>query len=345
VFTGRATITYLNHFQLRSFLGFMPGAEYLRLPTSGGSAWLVQDVVPIGGLGAWYGPPKIGKSYGALQLAEAISTGKKHFLGLPIVQHGPVAFLQIDTPRSVWLERVQKMAAAGYDFSNVYFADNQPFPDESPAEQTPFPFNILHDWQWILKELEKIRAHCGRYPVITFIDTLREMFRGDENDSSVMQNVFAATKQAMAPSGSAAMFIAHGKKPIAGFGDDLVSDIRGSGYIAGAVDCLFHCSKTKIKLTSRALEETIIHCERVRRGLPGEGTWKFDTETQELLEAMQEVISEHPGASLSEWGRQLAAKLPDRFAKLKNGGVDAARQQIDDKKHLLKLPILQGRGE
>lgn len=36
----------------------------------------------------------------------------------------------------------------GYDFSNVFFADN--------LSGTPYPFNIITDWQWLKAQLDAI---------------------------------------------------------------------------------------------------------------------------------------------------------------------------------------------
>ena len=63
--------------------------KYIDLP-SAAAPWVVDPILPSGGLLNLYGAPKTGKSFGVIQLAHAISSGEKEWMGYPIRQHGPV---------------------------------------------------------------------------------------------------------------------------------------------------------------------------------------------------------------------------------------------------------------
>lgn len=273
-------------------MSFLSGAAYLALPRDQGN-WLIKDLLPLAGLAVCYGKPKIGKSFFSLGLAEAISNGHPHFLGLPILHHGPVAYLQIDTPRSIWHERLVKAQRDGHDFSNIYIADS--------LSGTPFPFNILEHGGWLKKELLQITEAAGEPPVLVIVDTLRELFSGDENDSSVMRNVIAAIVGAVGPN-VAILFLSHKKKEIFGQGDDLMSDLRGSSYVAGRMDCIIGLRKNTIVFQSRATGEDQIAVSQHEEN----GMWMMDAEEARLLKTMETLYFDNPGESVNELARLLA---------------------------------------
>src|SRR5574341_1381405 len=112
---------------------FAPGDEYVTLPRDP-ETWLIKPLWPVGGWLNIYGQPKKArKSYLALGMAHAISAGLDSWLSFPVHKHGPVLFLQVDTPRSLWAPRLEDLASAGWDLSNVFVAD---------TKMSPFPFNV-----------------------------------------------------------------------------------------------------------------------------------------------------------------------------------------------------------
>jgi RecA-family ATPase len=219
-------------------------SDYLSLPRST-HAWIVQDILPTGGLSNLYGKPKVGKSFAALQLADAIGDpARVDWLGFPIRTHGLVAYLQLDTPRELWHERLEEAHTHGLSFANVVFTDQL---------EAPYPFNILGDgFEWLRREIAAIS------PLAVIIDTLRELHGGDENDSSVMKNVIAAARAACGT--SALLFLAHSRKGIAS-GDahhepDITDEMRGSGYVSGRMDCVIRLTNRTVQAKGRAIADT-----------------------------------------------------------------------------------------
>lgn len=189
--------------------------------------WVIKDLVPVSGLTNIFGKPKAGKSWGALGMALAIANHEPEWLGFAVQKHGPVAYLQIDTPRGEWASRVRALAALGHNFSHVFMADMLMIPS--------FPFNILDGEQ--MKALKESLAIVQ--PVVVFIDTLREAHPLNENDSTDMRNVVSQLVAACRP--AAIVLISHTRKDTmftAVGGDDLMNDARGSSYIAGRMDAI-----------------------------------------------------------------------------------------------------------
>jgi RecA-family ATPase len=297
---------------------FIAGSEYASLEVE--ATWLIEDLIPVGGLANLYGKPKAGKSFLALGIAEAISQGHTHFLGLPVLHHGPVAFLQLDTPRSVWLERIKKTQKYGHNYSNVYFADT--------LSGTPFPFNILELHQWLFDELKRIK------PVLLIVDTLRELHAGDENDSSVMKNVISALNRVILELQIAALLLSHRKKEQMGQADDLMSDNRGSSYIPGKMDAIFALSKNALTFQSRAAAQETIAVEQD----PDSGMVVLDREEQRMLNVMAECYLEDPGASQRKVAEMLASKLKEW--KGEKMTFDSARGHVRRKGALVKPKLV-----
>jgi RecA-family ATPase len=264
---------------------FLWGDAYLaqrREPLS----WVVQDLIPTGGKANLFGRPKAGKSFLALQMASAVSQGLPHFLGFPILKHGPVAYIQIDTSASVWFERVKDQAALGLSFEKVAFADTD--------TGTPFPLNILTDAPTIKQQLATIK------PVLVFWDTIRETHAGDENDSSVMKNVVSQLLDATRGEGWAAAncFLSHRKKENPNYEEDLMNANRGSSYLAGACDSVMQLSakfdaRSKV-ITSGTLEFQGRTHGYKRLGLTfGEESclWEVDAEEAKLLNTIADAVS------------------------------------------------------
>lgn len=225
--------------------GFIRCSEYAKLP-SDPEVWLIKPLVPVGGWVNVYGKPKKArKSYWALGAAWAVSTGQDRWLGFDVKKHGPVLYLQADTPRNLWKQRVADIESGGYDLSNVWCAD---------PLRMPFPFNIGYHEEILGDMIAEVREEAGEDPVLIVLDTARKLHTGDENssqDTTVFMNAFeGATGAEMAK-----LLVSHDKKGggmDAKKGDeddpsdgvDLMEGARGSTGVAGAVD-------TVVKMTPK----------------------------------------------------------------------------------------------
>jgi RecA-family ATPase len=191
-----------------------------------------------------YGIPKAGKSFAAMQLAHAISNEKvSEWLGLEVAQHCPVAYFQLDTPRTIWMERIETFEKElGYSFDNVYFADLNLIPR--------FPFNILqdNDKQAFQMGLSQLRPQ----PHVVIVDTLREAHNSDEDNATVMRNVISNIVFATRP--AATIFISHARKAsVLTDDDDVINDTRGSSYVSGRMDAIIKQTYNRLLIKSRSL--------------------------------------------------------------------------------------------
>lgn len=232
--------------------GFHSTIEYVGLPRAH-DAWVVEDLVPAAGMTLIYGKPKTGKSYLAMQLASAIACAEtEHWLGFPIMRHGKVAYLQVDTPRTIWAERVEDMIAHGVDFTGVYWAD---------AMDAPYPFNILNPeegYRWLKQHIAALA------PVAVIVDVLREIHGENENDSTMMRNVLAHLRGAVPE--AALILVSHSRKGLEGEhgAPDITDENRGSGYVVGRVDCILRLSEKRLEAKGRAIPDVSLAIVRDR---------------------------------------------------------------------------------
>lgn len=233
-------------------MSFHSSAEYFALPMDE-QPWIIKNVLPLGGKLNIYGKPKTGKSMLALQMASAIATGAPQWMSFGIMTPTPVAYLQVDTPRSLWMERVKHLKAHGLSFKGVFFADRE-------DEDCPYPFDILGSgFPWMQKQFGLLTEELGFAPKVLVLDTIREIHSGSEDDSAQMKNVIAQMEAAWP--GTALVFISHSRKGNAqNFGQqpDLMDENRGSGYVAGRMDCVMWLRENALSAKGRALAETEI---------------------------------------------------------------------------------------
>lgn len=278
------------------------GRDYLALPREP-QPWLLKKLIPISGLVNLYGPPKSRKSYAALGMAEAISNPlREDWNGLPVMKHGPVVYIQADTPRPEWAGRIVRMDLHGFDISNIYFADIQTLPN--------LQLNVLDPDQ--VKRLREVIGDVK--PVLTIFDTLRESFRGDENSSDIMQNVMGNLVLMTYP--SSLMVISHKRKDAMMAGDrmqdDLMEDARGSGYVSGRMDNIMRLTERRLTVKGRAVRQTAWEVipatddydEDDLTSPPPMIVFK-DTSSDKLETAVQILIQQHPEISYAAAAKQL----------------------------------------
>lgn len=270
-------------------LPIVSGFDYLKLPRSP-ETFLIDQLLPVGGSMLMFGDPKVGKSYAALQLACCLTSGVE-WLGFDVPQAVPVVYVQLDTPRSLWADRVQTLSDSGHPVEGIHFADRETL--------NTHPFNILDDQHFSLlrDSLALIR------PGAVIIDTLREAHGGDENDSTAMQQVVARLDAAVKP--AAMILISHARKSNPEHGYDLMNDNRGSNYIVGRMDAICRFSHSSMRATSRTMEE---HSTKLDR--QDDGTW---TLIKDSFRANAEIVmQQNPGKSVRELARLLHEMSSDK---------------------------------
>ena len=171
--------------------------------------WAIPHLLPVG-LAILAGKPKVGKSWLALQIAQAVSAGG-NTLGEQ-VEAGPALYLALeDTPRRL-KERMQKQGwAAGLP------ADFMPMGQF--IEQVGDLRNGGAD------RLARQIKHRGYRLVV--IDTLARSTIGDQNDVVDMTLALDPVQQMAHAHNCAVLMVDHHKKG-GGFDPDVITDILGS---------------------------------------------------------------------------------------------------------------------
>ncbi len=245
-------------------------------------------------------------SFLSMGLAMAVSNGDPEWLGLPIMTHGPVAYFQLDTPRSLWHYDLRTMQSGGWDFNRVYFADRGLLPESL------YPFDArrpeCHAW------MKNAINNMPERPVACIIDVWKEFFQGEENNSDIAQEVMA--KLTDAAGDCALVIVTHPKKVNPEYGADLLSDVRGSSYLVGRVDCIMRLDEKHVTFKSRTAPETKI---RVKRG-PGY-IWVLDADDHEGL-AKQLLLQAPADTPMLQLAKQLSEQTKGQL------GVEAARSLL-----------------
>ncbi len=277
-----------NIYELRP--GFVNLDAYLELPRNPES-FLIKPLIPTGGAALLYGSPKLGKSYLGIQLSLALSGQTPDFFGFHVPQPGRVLYLQLDTPRSVWAQRLAEMIGK----HNIpYNPDLIRLADRESIEH--FPFDILQPLH--TKYLyDEVRRH-GAQAVI--IDTLREVHSGDEDNSTTARNVIANLVGATKP--ASLILISHDRKPNPDREKDIIADHRGSSYITGRMDAIMRLTKTRLHYAGRSIEEGDIRLVRQENGM-------WAQQPDESLETIRRVMYEMTGQPMRAKARALAPLL------------------------------------
>jgi RecA-family ATPase len=268
------------------------GKSYVALPRDP-QPWLIEKIVPSGGAMNIYGKPKLGKSYGALGIAFAVADEKAtEWLGYKVIKHGPVVYLQVDTPRSEWADRIERLSGV-HDIENVYFTD---------LNLVPYPFNI--NQQDVKEALMEVLTPIK--PVLLVVDTLREVHEGDENDSTAMKKVISSLVECTMKSNTSLLLVSHSRKDQVERGEDLMNDGRGSSYVAGRMDIVAKLTEKYLTVQGRSIGHTKIGIEQVPMGRPDGGMIVLNGEKAENEANLKYVLAQ-PDLSDAARARLLAA--------------------------------------
>lgn len=272
--------------------GFLPVDDYLKLPRAS-DTWLVKPLIPAGGAALLYGQEKSGKSAIAIQLAAALSGGSREWLGFPIGLTGPVLYLQLDNPRTTWADRFEILRGNGLEYTgNLFLADR-----ESVEE---FPFDILQPGH-----MAYLKLMCAmRKPIAVFVDTLREVHSGDENESTTARNVIANLAGAIGEQ-AALILISHARKPQPDSDKDLMADHRGSSYITGRMDAILRMTGKRLHYGGRSIEQSSIKLNR----LEFDRAVMFEAAADEAAPLIADLLVNPKLGTLREKARELAKSV------------------------------------
>ena len=274
--------------------------------------WLIEKIVPAGGLMNVYGKPKLGKSFMALGIALAVSNpAVTQWLDRPVLKHGPVVYLQVDTPRSEWADRVSRISEQ-HDISNIHFTD---------MLEVPYPLNI--NVEGVKLGLKQYIAQMDPKPVLLVVDTLREVHEGDENDSGAMKKVITSLVECTMGVNCSLLLVSHSRKDNIDRPDDIMDDGRGSSYVSGRMDVVAKLTEKNVHMKGRSIGATKVAVQQDNTGLIVQNAEKADMEAS-LKMCLEQPVSDRERAKL------LMALVPGLE-------LEAARSRIRDYKAKHKL--------
>jgi hypothetical protein len=267
-------------------------------------AWIVENVLPVGGFSIMIAKPKVGKSTLARQLALSVATGED-FLGMRVRQ-GNVLFISLEEIRGQIRGHFRSMGATGEESIDLYVGS-------TPKEP-----------------IARLREMIGRcHPSLIIIDTLFRFTRAkDVND-------YAKTLDALSPlldiarECSAHILCLHHAKKSEAEGADV---ILGSTAIFGSVD-------TAIVLQKSGDTRSIQTFQRYGTDLP-KTNMHFDAETQRMsLGAMtgnetKERITNDIMKILKLEGSPLGRGVIEGFVRGRKEQIYAALKSLVDSKEL-----------
>lgn len=213
--------------------------------------WLVDELLPDGGLSFVVAKPKVGKSTLAQNLAFCVSRGQK-FLGRGTVK-GPVIYLALEEKKSELKGHFRRMGMTGDD-DIVFLCSRAP---EGALE-------------WLQREVQ------ARKPVLIIIDTFQKFARlKDLNDYALVTNALDAIMQLARESGAHILLTHHTKKAGGQDGDGVL----GSTGLFGGVDTLLEMKRrdgvrslSSIQRYGADLQETVIALDSQTYRINSQGT-------------------------------------------------------------------------
>ena len=233
-----------------------------------------------------YGDAKVGKSFLALQLVSAIQSGD-NFLGFEVPSPGSVCYVQLDTPRSLWADRIETLVSKGLNLTRTKHADRDTL--------NCWPFDALNP-----EHIDILKSAVPTDCKLVVIDTLRAAHLGEENDSKTMANVIAQLVSATQP--AALLMVTHSKKPNYENGPDILADLRGSSAQVAAVDAILRLTKRSFHYVGRAVEEGSVKVER-----QDDGTWA--SAQNDIEDAVTAVIGDSSVESIKAKAKLLSSKI------------------------------------
>ena len=182
--------------------------------------WMIDKVLPVGSFSALFGPPGSFKSFIALDIAEAIATGRT-WMGNEVTEPGAVLYL------------------CGEGFGGVgarikAIKQHHGTEDGAPIYVIRHQLNLrssVEDFNALMIAVENLVTELGIDFKLIIIDTLARAFGGgNENDSSDMGSFISSCGRIQQIVQDCALMILHHS------GKDAAKGLRGHSSLLGAVD-------------------------------------------------------------------------------------------------------------
>lgn len=181
--------------------------------------WLIEGVIPKGSFTALYGPPGSFKSFIALDIAEAIATGRA-WMGKEVKQTGAVLYLAGEGFGGIGARiKACKMHHQTEDGAPIYIVRHQ-LNLRSSAED----FNAL------MMAVVTLVEQTGMEFSLAIVDTLARAFGGGNENSSEDMGAFITAMGKVQEFLNCALMVLHHS------GKDAAKGLRGHSSLLGAVD-------------------------------------------------------------------------------------------------------------
>lgn len=189
---------------------------------AGALAWLLDNVLPEGGLVYFSAPPAGAKSWVLLDLVRAMVTGDP-WIGKYAVRKTRVLYIDEEMGVRKVLPRLRKLGLTdGID--GFWYTDKA---------------GVRFD---NVKHVRKILAHCQANEIkAVFVDTLTRVHNLDENDNSQMRQLFRRFSALM--DAGITVMVAHHNRKKGAESDVLHESMRGAGEIAAMADMAYSIDK------------------------------------------------------------------------------------------------------
>ena len=205
--------------------------ELLKMPPP---EWLIDPIIPAGGLVGLYGPPGVGKSFLAIDMALSVACGRP-WQGHP-VQSGYVLYVSAEGGTGIG-----KRVAAWLKTRVVE-------PREAKVAWLTESIPVYSESADLDRLMLRISEEVDEQPKLVIIDTLARCFDGDENQQEDMGRFVSGVDKLRHEFGATLMVVHHtrldgdrerGNTAFRGAADAMLSISRGKGGLA------LNCNKQK----------------------------------------------------------------------------------------------------
>lgn len=222
--------------------------------------WIIRYILPRGGKCMIAGPPKVGKSYLVLNMANAVCAKQEFFHGYAVETYGTALYIQLDMALNSHRRRIIQLEANGYDFSKLFHI--------TPDEVGP-GFSLIKEGNlnWLKEQVRDLK------PTLIIFDVFKRFFTGDENDSDMAQQAISAIDELLLEGDSTGIILHHSRKQSEmskslGMNVSPIDAVRGSSVIAGSMDTImaFNDNGSMLAVQGRDIN-TVYNIKRNKWGL------------------------------------------------------------------------------
>lgn len=196
--------------------------EYVRFATEepGPIRWIVEPLFPQETINILSGDSGAGKSWLALELSQAVASGRPWLGHFPVTQ-GPVLYFDEESVESLLHQRIWQLRQC------------------DPELPSDLPIRFRLDTGLLVDQSDGIallRADLEELaPALLVIDSFRGCYSGDENDSAQVRVAFRNLKHLATEFGCAILVLHHTRK-LSQVSNSASQMLRGSTDLRGAID-------------------------------------------------------------------------------------------------------------